>query len=1479
MKKWRCVAKRIFSALLAATLFLGCLHVEVSAENIAEEETIKVACVGDSLTEGYKSSGGLKSSTAYPAVLQNMLGTDYEVENYGKSSYTLMKNTDRSYWDSEEYGDSLAYDADIVLIMLGTNDSKAAYWNEEKFQADAKALVESYEDEGVRVIFAASPQCYQTTGTDITRSAVETMYQTQKKLIAEENWETVNMYLLTADREDLYNQDKVHFTDEGYSYLAECMYQAITGEEFVSAGSVTIPHTKTTGENNYFTFSDGNWTTGNTAHTWSNPIDTDNPSDTWYEVRFTGNRIDVYSGKNFMMGNVEYFVDDKSYGIFDQYNASNINSTLITTISGLEEGTHTFRAVAVGTRNSSGSGDIRIDAAEVVVYSADIAAQDAELGANISRLFDNTTDPGNNSWVFVGGEAVQGTYAQLGGGRNYIGHFEEYARNQKSAGNDPTRQRYVINRGKSGQTIADIVENWEEQVTRFDPRAIAYMVGVEDYEKGADHIDAFKDSLAQLIDLGLAEKENHGSYVVIQKPFAVQDDAVNEVIELYCAAVDQVVEKYKDDVQKYENIMVIDHYTQTEGSSDFKTGKLNEDGSLNELGHVEIGRQFVVSTMGTDAQYPCSQGIRMGQTAEEAPEIFLDLEPEVVAGNAVLNVTIPDTEETAWKYMVETEGMQLTGTASGNDFTISGLADGASYTLKIQTEDGKKQLTTMMGTVTAGENAIKDQQTLDTNQQKIAKLMAEKESLTWLFVGDSITHALVYTYGYGGTAQMFEKFLKDDLNRTDDVVVNTAVSGATTASTLNNIEQRVRKYVPDVVFIMLGTNDGYPGENISSDQYEANLRTIIGHIRDVNEDAVIILRSPTAMISDDGRKANVLVNIERMKKVADEDPNLIYVDQYTEMNRALTTYSWLGNNNQLFLGNWLHPGINGQIVMAQNLIRACGLWTEDSAVTNLYYKTPITEENSTVLPTVTAASHTLGITRTQLTADSNLAVGSITISARSGEQTYETTAQADDTAAVLRGLPNGTYEVAVSAYLTDTAKKVTFTKQNITITDQMQSEYQIRLSNLEARGLTVGDTVGVLSMDEFAPTGTYTYTLCEGEGSTNNEKFVIEVSELKVASRLTVGKDYYIRIKASNGQIEQEQTFVIRALKKTEEPSDATRDIPVTSLTATAGSTHSSSDPQKALDGNTDTFWETNWGNGVDNTGKLWYQLELKEVTKIDRLRYYPRYQGVNVNMGYQNGFVSRYTVQVSLDGNKWVDVASNVNDASGWTPAGKWYAVDFDAVEAKYVRFVGEETITNGNAVTKDMTIGELRICAAKEEIPEMPFEDVIYGQYYYDAVLWAVDHEITTGRTETLFCPNDACTRAQVVMFLWRAAGSPEPKTEKNPFSDVSSGSRYYKAIMWAVEQGITKGYPDETFQPDREVTRAEFVTFQYRSNGEPELEDNTNPFVDVTSAHKNFKSAILWAYQNNITKGKDANHFRSDITCSRGDVVTFLYRGAAK
>ena len=169
--------------------------------------------------------------------------------------------------------------------------------------------------------------------------------------------------------------------------------------------------------------------------------------------------------------------------------------------------------------------------------------------------------------------------------------------------------------------------------------------------------------------------------------------------------------------------------------------------------------------------------------------------------------------------------------------------------------------------------------------------------------------------------------------------------------------------------------------------------------------------------------------------------------------------------------------------------------------------------------------------------------------------------------------------------------------------------------------------------------------------------------------------------------------------------------------------------------------------------------------------------------------------------------------------------------------------------------------------------FVDVKAGDYFYDAVLWAVQEGITSGTDATHFSPNASCTRAQAVTFLWRAAGSPAPKSSEMPFTDVPAGSYYEQAVLWAMEQGITKGTSDTAFSPNATCSRAQIVTFLWRSQKSPAA-DTVNPFTDVAEGTY-YNSAVLWAVENGITGGTTATTFSPANDCTRAQIVTFLYR----
>lgn len=174
----------------------------------------------------------------------------------------------------------------------------------------------------------------------------------------------------------------------------------------------------------------------------------------------------------------------------------------------------------------------------------------------------------------------------------------------------------------------------------------------------------------------------------------------------------------------------------------------------------------------------------------------------------------------------------------------------------------------------------------------------------------------------------------------------------------------------------------------------------------------------------------------------------------------------------------------------------------------------------------------------------------------------------------------------------------------------------------------------------------------------------------------------------------------------------------------------------------------------------------------------------------------------------------------------------------------------------------------------PEAPvFTDVPADAYYAEAVAWAVKNGITSGTSDTTFSPDASCTRAQMVTFLWRAAGSPKA-TGSNPFSDLDSGAYYYDAVLWAAERGITSGTSATTFSPDATVTRAQTVTFLYRAAGTPAVSGSS--FADVT-ADAWYADAVAWAAAEGVTSGTGGNRFSPDENCTRGQTVTFLYRTA--
>lgn len=253
---------------------------------------------------------------------------------------------------------------------------------------------------------------------------------------------------------------------------------------------------------------------------------------------------------------------------------------------------------------------------------------------------------------------------------------------------------------------------------------------------------------------------------------------------------------------------------------------------------------------------------------------------------------------------------------------------------------------------------------------------------------------------------------------------------------------------------------------------------------------------------------------------------------------------------------------------------------------------------------------------------------------------------------------------------------------------------------------------------------------------------------------------------------------------------------------------------------------------------------------------------------GGGGGVVSTYTLtfdtnggsaidKITKDSGTTIDLAAYKPTRAGYTFAG-WFS---DKALTKAVTSV---KLTANTTVYAKWT---------QSGTAQNPFVDVKEGAYYYDAVLWAVEQKITSGTSATTFSPDASCTRAQMVTFLWRAAGSPKVENGKNPFTDVKADAYYYDAVLWAVEKGVTSGTSATTFSPDATVTRGQTVTFLYRNAGSPEV-SGTMPFTDV-EADAYYAKAVQWAVQQKITTGTSETTFSPMSDCTRGQIVTFLYR----
>ena len=355
---------------------------------------------------------------------------------------------------------------------------------------------------------------------------------------------------------------------------------------------------------------------------------------------------------------------------------------------------------------------------------------------------------------------------------------------------------------------------------------------------------------------------------------------------------------------------------------------------------------------------------------------------------------------------------------------------------------------------------------------------------------------------------------------------------------------------------------------------------------------------------------------------------------------------------------------------------------------------------------------------------------------------------------------------------------------------------------------------------------------------------------------------FQVTITARDGVTTETYTVTLR---KVMDPNDSSRDIPVNVLTATAGDWQTGYEATEGpanlvLDGNESTLWHTNW-EGTSRANH-WIQFELSESYIVDGLRYKPR------GGDSTNGNITEYEIKVSDDGVTFRTVATG-----NWDGSASWKGADFEAGNVKYIRLVAVDAMTDNTYVFA--SAAEIRLTGEKvtDQPAQNPFTDVPEGEFYYEPVLWAVEKGITNGATETTYDPEGALLRAQFVTFLWRAAGKPAPTSNENPFNDVTKADFFYEAVLWAVEKGITNGISKTEFGAYQVTNRAQAVTFLWRYMNQP-ASTEANDFTDV-AAGEWYEAPINWAVEKGVTNGLGDGTFGVENPCNRAHAVTFMYR----
>ncbi len=500
----------------------------------------------------------------------------------------------------------------------------------------------------------------------------------------------------------------------------------------------------------------------------------------------------------------------------------------------------------------------------------------------------------------------------------------------------------------------------------------------------------------------------------------------------------------------------------------------------------------------------------------------------------------------------------------------------------------------------------------------------------------------------------------------------------------------------------------------------------------------------------------------------------------------------------------------------------------------------------------------------------------------------------------------GLYMNSSLCYSDTATGTVDFILDNLKITELAGAE----IVTVSATDLLLGETANIYgsSLD------TITWTMSV-EG-------VVEIDQANNVIKAIGAGTTVLTATFPSGKVE-EFTFTVEDTIVSDIPRSEYPDISAEANTDSIGQeTAPNGDPNAAVDGNSASFWHSDWYTSINSSNPAVLTVDLGTTLTIGGFKFQQRPSA-------NNGIVQVYGYRIlDAEGNVLAE-GTNIEVPGASRTGGAWTVQKLaDNVDARYIEIsvlqgqggfaaiaeVAPITVTKicihentevdnvkAATCTEEGYTGDIycsdcgELVAKGEVIPALghsyengvctecghvnnPFTDVPEGEWYYDPVLWAVEEGITTGATPTTFDPNGKCLRAAVVTFLWRAKGCPEPASTENPFVDVKESDFFYKAVLWAVENGITNGMDATHFGPYLECNRAQVVTFLWRAMEEPAATVTEHPFTDVDEKQFYYE-AMLWAVENGITNGLTPTTFGPTATCNRAQVVTFLYRTLAK